>query len=97
MNKEKFIDGEVTYAQTKEMVDFAEKCLLWYFKIFGKKRPGDLEDDFCGEPETAEFLLNPQGRWRSSPFYPALGRLVDKGLVTYCLDDDMDFWYSINT
>ena len=90
---EKLKEGPVTYQQTKEMVDFAEECLLKYFEIFGEKRPGDLEDDFCGYPGDLECRMNPQGRWRDTPFYPALGRLVDKGTVSFEIDDDGDIWY----
>lgn len=95
MQTEELRDGPVTYQQTPEMVSFAEECLSKYFKQFGAKRPGDLEDDFCGEPGIFEMMSNIQGRWRSSPFYPALGRLVDKQLLQYHQDEAGDVWYSI--
>ncbi len=94
MAKEIFNDGTVTYSQRKEMVDFAEGVLLKYFEMFSPKRPGDLEDDFCGMPDAYEMLTNCQGRWRETPFYPALGRLVSNGLVTYVKDGSGDWWYS---
>jgi hypothetical protein len=95
MQTEELKDGPVTYQQSPVMVTFAEKCLLEYFAQFGPKRPGDLEDDFCGEPGMFEMMSNFQGRWRSSPFYPALGRLVDKQQVQYRQDETGGIWYSL--
>lgn len=92
---EELKEGTVTYQQSPEMVAFAEECLLKYFERFGPKHPGDLEDDFCGEPGLYECMTNLQGRWRSSPFYPALGRLVDKQQVQYRQDETGDIWYSL--
>lgn len=87
-------DGPVTYWHSDAMVTLAEKWLFEYLCAFGPKRPGDMEDDFCGEPGILEMMSNLQGRWRSSPFFPALARLVDKGLVHYSADVDGIFWYS---
>ena len=94
MPTEKFKDGAVTYEQSKAMVTLAEKWLLEYLVKFGSQRPGDMEDDFCGEPGLGEMLRNSQGRWRSSPFYPALARLVDKGGVVWAKDAKGDIWYT---
>lgn len=97
MVTENLKDGPVTHSYTKEMVAFAANCLAKYFEIFGAKRPGDLEDDFCGQPGMFEMMSNIQGRWRESPFYPALGHLVDMGIVYYWKDEHGDFWYDIQT
>ena len=95
MATEHLKDGPVTYAQTSAMVTLAEKWLLEYFAAFGQKRPGDLEDDFCGKPSALEMTENPQGRWRDSPFCPALARLVDRGAVHWWKADNGDFWYAL--
>ena len=94
MKTEKFKDGPVTYAQSKAMVTLAEKWLLEYLVEFGPKRPGDMEDDFCGEPGLGEMLRGIQGRWRASPFYPALARLVDKGQVGWARNAEGVVWYA---
>ena len=78
------------------MVELAAKCLLSYFETFGSRNPGDLEDDFCGEPETFEIMSNLQGRWRKSPFYPALAHLVDRGMVQYWRDSSGYVWYDLS-
>jgi hypothetical protein len=90
MTTEHLKDGPVTYSQTDVMVSLAEKWLHEYFAAFGPKRPGDLEDDFCGEPGMLEMTYIPQGRWRDSPFYPALARLIDKGVVRSGILDSSD-------
>lgn len=94
MTTEQLKDGPVTHSQTDAMVTLAEKWLLEYFAAFGPRRPGDLEDDFCGEPGIYEVMTNMQGRWRDSPFYPALGRLIDKGLLRWWQDVENDVWYA---
>jgi hypothetical protein len=95
MTTEHLKDGPVTYSQTDAMVTLAEKWLHEYFAAFGPKRPGDLEDDFCGEPGMLEMMDSLQGRWRNSPFYPALARLIDKGVVRWWQADDGDIWYAL--
>jgi len=54
-----------------------------------------MEDDFCGQPGMFEMMSNIQGRWRKSPFYPALAHLVDTGMVHYWQDNEKDIWYVI--
>lgn len=88
-------EGRVTHSHTEAMVTLAEKWLLEYFAAAGPRQPGELEDDFCGEPPLLEMLMNTQGRWRSSPFYPALARLVDKGKLRWWKDGDGIIWYSL--
>lgn len=97
MRTEKLSSGSTTHGYTDAMVSFAEECLYAYFKEFGPKRPGELEDDFCGCPSTVEILTNFQGHWRESPFYPALGHLVDKKIVYFWIDESGDIWYDITT
>lgn len=83
MKTERFKDGNVTHSHSDAMVALAEKWLLEYLTAFGPKMPGDMEDDLCGEVGLGEMLANPQGRWRKTPFYPALARLVEKGAVRW--------------
>ena len=94
MKTERFKDGNVTHPHSDVMVALAENWLIEYFTTLGARRPGDMEDDFCGTPTMGEMMVNAQGRWRQSPFYPALARLVDKGAVRFWKDDDDDFWYA---
>jgi len=88
-------DGPITYDHSRNMVFFAANCLVKYFELFGAKRPGEMEDDFCGKPGLFEMMSNIQGRWRASPFYPALGHLVDMDIVYYWTDDTGDVWYDV--
>ena len=93
MTKEKLKEGVVTYFQSDALITLAEKWLLEYLMSFGPKRPGDMEDDFCGKPGILEMMSNMQGRWRASPFYQALARLIDKGKVCWWKDEDDTVWY----
>lgn len=77
------------------MVELAKKWLLEYFADGSAKRPGDLEDDFCGEPGIGEMLVSMQGRWRESPFYPALGHLVNDGKIVFEVANDGDVFYAL--
>jgi len=95
MKTEQLKDGPITHNYSSEMVTFASKVLVEYFKKFGAQTPGDMEDNFCGEPPAFEMFMNIQGRWRESPFYPALGHLVDKGIVRYWVDDNKVVWYNL--
>lgn len=95
MATEHFKEGTVTYSQSSDLVTLTEKWLIYYFGAFGAKRMGELEDDLCGEPGVAEIMENPLGRWRSSPFYPALARLVDKNIVHFRKDAEDDIWYGL--
>ena len=94
MMTEELKEGPISYSQSDALVALCEKWLLEYLVAFGSKRPGDLEDDFCGEPGMFEMMSSLQGRWRASPFYPALGRLIDKGKVRWWLDDESTVWYA---
>jgi hypothetical protein len=95
MTIENLKEGPVTYSQSDAIVTLAEKWLHEYFTAFGPKRPGDLEDDFCGQPSIFEMMSDLQGRWRESPFYPALGRLIDKGLVRWRRAENGEVWYAL--
>lgn len=95
MKTEQLKDGAVTYQQSERMVMLAEKWLLEYFGDRVPRRPGELEDDFAGEPGIGEMLMQIQGRWRNTPFFPALARLIDKGSIVYEQADDGDVWYAI--
>lgn len=95
MKTEKLKDGEVTYQQSERMVSLAEKWLLEYFSDGVPHGPGELEDDFAGEPTLVEMMVELQGRWRNTPFYPALARLVDSGKIVYEQDADGDVCYAI--
>ena len=94
MKTERFKAGNVTHQHSDAMVALAEKWLVEYLTFFGTQRPGDMEDNFCGEPSMGELMSNPQGRWRQSPFYPALARLVDRGEVRYWSDAVGDVQYA---
>lgn len=96
MTTQQLKGGSVTYQQSERMVSLAEKWLLEYFSDGVPRRPGDLEDDFAGEPSIAEMLTKLQGRWRDTPFFPALGRLVSDKKVVYETDKDGVVWYKIN-
>lgn len=76
------------------MVNLAEKWLLEYFSDNIPRRSGELEDDFAGEPSLYDQITSPLGRWFSTPFFPALARLVDKGLIVYKKDDNNHIWYA---
>lgn len=95
MKTEKFKDGAVTYQQSERMVSLAEKWLFEYFEDGVSRRPGDLEDDFSGEPSTHEMLMKLHGRWRDTPFFPALARLIDKGKIVWEQASDGIVWYAI--
>ncbi len=95
MTTEQLKDGAVTYQQSERMVALAEKWLLEYFSDGVPRRPGELEDDFAGEPSTLEMLEQLQGRWRNTPFFPALARLVDKGSIAHEQAENGDVWYAI--
>ena len=95
MKTEQLKDGAVTYQQSERMVALAEKWLLEYFDDGVPRRPGELEDDFAGEPGIGEMLMKLQGRWRDTPFFPALSRLIDKGSIVYEQADDGDVWYAL--
>lgn len=97
MTTEYLKDGPVTYSQSDAMVNLAEKWLLEYFTTFGDRRPGDLEDDFCGGRCTFVLaLIGQPSAWSNTPFFPALGRLVDKGFVRCYTAEDGDIFYSLN-
>ncbi len=91
----KLRDGPVTHYHSQQMVDLCEKWLLEYFSDRQPRKPGDLEDDFCGEPSVMEMFIDLQGRWRATPFYPALALLIDKGLIVYWQDEDDTVWYEL--
>jgi hypothetical protein len=82
---------------SERMVELAVKWLEEYFSDGVPRRPGDLEDDFCGQ---WSINLNP---WMQTPFYPALAVLAHEGKIIYGLDDKSppeslqygDFWYAI--
>ena len=95
MKTETMRDGTVTYQQSEQMVSLAERWLLEYFEEFGPRRPGEMEDDFAGEPSLPEVLCNSGCRWRSTPFFPALARLIDKGFLVFERDVEGDVWYGV--
>lgn len=95
MRTEKLKDGSVTHCHSDTIVDAAEVDLLDYLATHGEQRPGELEDRFCGRPTSSEILRDMLGRWRGSPYYPALARLVDRGVVSYRRDETGDIWYGI--
>ena len=95
MTIEHFKEGDLTHYHSNEMVELAEQMLIQYFSEFGSKRPGDLEDDLCGGAGFEGIFDTPLGNWRKSPFYPALGRLVDKEKVKYWTDENHIVWYAL--
>lgn len=96
MNTEQFKDGSVSYSQSPKLIDMAERWLVEYLIEFGEKKPGELEDELVAEPSSYDLVTNPQANWRKSPFYPALGRLFSKGVVSYKINDEDDVIYFIN-
>jgi hypothetical protein len=71
------------------LVKLATKWLGEYFDDGKPRRPGDLEDDFCGQ-----WSID-LGPWRSTPFYPALANLVHQGRVVFGVDGEGTYWYAI--
>jgi hypothetical protein len=84
--------GTLTHGYSDETWVAVKDELLDFVKG-GPKRPGDLEDRFCGIPTVRELVCDPQGRWRASPYYPALGRLVSQGTVKWKQDEEGVVWY----
>ncbi len=78
-----------------DMTEFAQEVLILYFKKFGAKMTWQLEDDFCGTPPLFEMMLSMLGSWRRTPFFKALGILVDSGKVKYWLDSEQNVWYDL--
>jgi hypothetical protein len=93
MRTEQLKDGTVTHCHTDAAIEAAELDVLGYLLTHGEQRPGDLEDHFCGEPTDIEVMCDMLGRWFRSPYFPALGRLVDRGEVTWRCDESGDVWY----
>lgn len=70
------------------MQTLAEKWLEEYFSDGVARRPGDMEDDFTGQWSLA--LEN----WRTTPFFKALGTLVDEGKIHFGRDEKGVVWYA---
>ena len=87
-------DGNITHHFTPQEIVYAEQILLTHLRT-APRRPGELEDYFCGVPTLAETLLCPLGRWKESMFYPALGRLVDTKVVVWWQDNTDDVYYGL--
>ena len=95
MRTEKLKDGFVTHCHTDAVIKAAEDDLLLYFTEHGRQCMGAIEDRFCGEPSSLEILTDTLGRWYGSPYFPALGRLVDRGEVMWVRDGAGNVWYGL--
>lgn len=70
------------------MQKLAEKWLEEYFSDGVARRPGDMEDDFTGQ-----WSLTLEN-WRTTPFFKALGCLIDGGKIHFGRDENGVVWYA---
>ncbi len=86
----KNFEGTCSHLYSDEMVELAMKELLELFSDGISFNPGELEDLFTGK-----FSLDCEF-WRSTPFYPALFRLIDDGKIECYKDDEEIVWYKLH-
>lgn len=82
--------GKVTHPYSDQMVLLAMEELRTHFVNSGEQRPGDLEDALAGGMKDLGL-----GAWRSTPYFPALARMVDAGTVSYREDENGVIWYRL--
>ena len=72
----------------------AKEFLKEYFSDGVKRSPSDLEDDILGGMDI-NFLLLGRPRWHKTPFFEALGELVEEGIVHFSQQADGQCVYCI--
>jgi hypothetical protein len=81
-----------TTTEIERLVAPAKEFLKAYFSDGKERRPSDFDDDIMGGLDT-RFLYDRPPRWNESPFCPALGELVEEGVIMFKTTEDGQYVY----
>jgi hypothetical protein len=77
----------------RELIEAAKVFMMSYLSDGKTRKPSDFDWDILGD---SEFMVFGMPRWNATPFFYALGELVEEGKVIHKELKNGDQTYKIN-
>jgi len=79
------------------MIDLAKNWLVDYFSDGETRQPSDFDEDFLGGLDVhgtvlTQFTGYPLFSWDKTPFFEALGELVEEGNISHWIEGEAHFY-----
>jgi len=84
----------ITEIRKRLLIDAAKKFMVAYFSDGEERSPSDFDEDIIGGLDVdCVFTMKPP-RWNNTPFFDAMGELVDDGIIKFrlTLKDEYVYW-----
>ena len=81
----------VRYFTMERLIKPAKEFMKIYFSDGKERKPSDFDEDIIGGTDVSFMLGRP--KWNNTPFFFALGELIDKGVIKFKQLEDGQYVY----
>ena len=80
----------------KKLRNAAKVFLLIYFSDGKERNPSNFDEEILGRFDILSVVYGDIPQWNNTPFFYALGKLVDENKIKHRQDSDGCHWYKLN-